>query len=235
MQAIILAGGKGVRLKPFTVAFPKPLMPIDGYPIMEVVIRQLAYYGFNNITISTGYLSELIEAFFQTGKKWGVKIEYIRENIPLNTAGALNLIDELEDSFLVINGDTLTKMDFKKLLDYHLCKKAYATVAVTSRETKIDFGVVKVDKDFHLLEYNEKPVYKFMVSMGVYVLSKACVNYIKVNESISMPDLLLRIQEDKKRISCYLDNTYWLDIGRIDDYDKAQEEFKKNEFVIKNE
>ena len=227
MQAVILAGGKGTRLKPYTICFPKPLVPLGDYSILEIVIRQLKKHGFNDIQISTGYLSDLIEAYCGKGERWGVKIKYLKESTPLNTAGFLSLMDDCEDNFLVINGDILTTLNFKKLFDMHKKNRAMATIAVKNRESKIDFGVIKTDKKNFLSEYQEKPVYDFSVSMGIYVLSKSCRNLLKGEEAIGMPDIFRRIMKAGKKVYCHKSDCYWLDIGRIDDYELAQAEFEK--------
>lgn len=237
MHAIILAGGKGTRLKPYTMSFPKPLVPIGEHPILEIIIRQLAFFGFSRITISTGYLAELIEAYFGCGERWGVNIEYVREYTPLNTAGALKLVNICDDNFLVMNGDVLTTIDYGRLYALHLAKGNKATVASKVRESKNDFGVLKIDAEGYLFQYLEKPVYTFLVSMGVYVLSRDCVNLIREGESIGMPDLLLRLKNSGERVYCHKSDCYWLDIGRVDDYEKAQEEFEANKpaFLRSNE
>ena len=232
MQAIILAGGKGTRLKPYTISFPKPLVPIGDYPILEIIIRQLVSFGFDRVTISTGHLAELIEAYFGDGSRWGVKIEYVREYTPLNTAGALKLVEGCEDNFLVMNGDVLTTLDYGSLLELHTKKGVKATIAAKTRESKIDFGVLKLDGEDFLSEYIEKPVYTFSVSMGVYVLSKEVRNLIKDGESIGMPDLLLRLKDSGEKVYCHRSDCYWLDIGRIDDYEKAQEEFEAKKHIF---
>jgi NDP-sugar pyrophosphorylase family protein len=226
LQAIILAGGKGTRLKPYTISFPKPLVPIGDYPILEIIIRQLAYFGFTRITISTGHLAELIKAYFGNGARWGVHIEYVREYKPLNTAGALKLVRNCEENILVMNGDVLTTIDYKQLLALHVENGAKATVASKNRESKIDFGVLKLDRQGFLQEYIEKPVYSFTVSMGVYILSKDCIKLIHDGESIGMPEFLLRLMDTGEKVYCHESNCYWLDIGRVDDYEKAQEEFE---------
>jgi len=232
MQAIILAGGKGTRLKPYTTSFPKPLVPIGDYPILEIIIRQLVRSGFDKITISTGHLAELIEAYFGDGERWGVPINYVREYTPLNTAGALKLVEDCEDNFLVMNGDILTTLDYAKLFALHLGKGIKATVSVNNRVSKIDFGVLKYNEQGFLEEYLEKPTYHFSVSMGVYVLSKDCMDLIHAGESIGMPDLLLRLIEAGEKVYCHNSDCYWLDIGRVDDYEKAQDEFEEHKEVF---
>lgn len=234
MQAIILAGGKGARLRPYTVLFPKPLVPVGDYPIMEIIIKQLKKAGFENVLVSTGHLSQLIEAYFGNGKRWGIRINYLRETQPLGTAGFLQLINKCENNFMVINGDILTTLDFGKLFSVHVKKGAMATIAVKARESMIDFGVIRVDKENYLREYSEKPVYDFMVSMGIYILSKSCKKLVKKGEAIGMPDLLLRIIESGNKVFCHKTNCFWLDIGRVDDYEKAQEQFNIHKKVLLN-
>lgn len=233
MQAVILAGGKGTRLKPYTLSFPKPLVPVGDYPILEIIIRQLVRSGFDDIVISTGHLAELIEAFFQDGKKWGARIRYVREDKPLNTAGALKLIDRLRDNFLVLNGDILSTLDYSELYRLHLEKKAAATIATKVRETKIDFGVVHISDDGLMTGFTEKPSYSFSVSMGANVLSKRAIELIREGEAIGMPDLLLRLKEAGLPVHCHQSDRYWLDIGRVNDYERAQDEFnsRKSDFL----
>jgi NDP-sugar pyrophosphorylase family protein len=227
-QVVILAGGKGTRLKPYTTTFPKPLVPIGDYPILEVIIRQLAHFGFTDIKISTGHLAALIEAYFAKGERWGVDIEYLREEMPLNTAGALKQLRDSDEHFLVINGDVLSNLNYRKLFDAHVEKGVQATIAVTAREPVIDYGVIQKDDQGFLENYLEKPIYRFHVSMGIYVLSRECLNFIESGEAIGMPDLFMRIKRSGGSIFCYPGNCYWMDIGRIDDYEKAQQDFEAN-------
>ncbi len=233
MQAVILAGGKGTRLRPYTTVFPKPLVPVADVPILEIIIRQLKRQGFEDIIISTGHLAELIEAYFTDGSRWGVHIDYVREFKPLNTAGALGLIENLRDNFLVMNGDILTTLDYSQLFKFHEEKKGIATISLHKREAKIDYGVIEMTHDYRLDKYIEKPVYQFLVSMGVNVLNVRCRDYIKKNESIGLPDLMMRMKEEGESIYCHLSNCYWLDIGRVEDYQVAQDEFEnhRNEFL----
>jgi len=232
MQAVILAGGKGTRLKPYTISFPKPLVPIGGYPILEIVIRQLAKAGFKRVIISTGHLAELIETYFGNGERWGVTIDYVREHKPLNTAGALKLLDVCDDNFLVMNGDILTTLDYRKLFELHVEKGFNATVSTITRQSKIDFGILKFGEDGLLKDYIEKPIYEFSVGMGIYVISKDCRELILEGEALGMPDLLLRITKTGGRVHCHQCDCYWLDIGRMDDYERAQEEFESNKHLF---
>ena len=226
MQAVILAGGKGTRLKPYTTVFPKPLVPVGELPILEIILRQLKRSGFDEIIISTGHLAELIEAYFGNGSRWGLDIETVREYTPLNTAGALGLIENLQDDFLVMNGDILTTLDFKRLFNFHLEKKGIATISLHKREAKIDYGVIEVTQDHQLDKYIEKPSYQFLVSMGINIMNARCRDYIGKNESIGLPDLMMRMKNEGENIYCYSSECYWLDIGRAEDYQVAQDEFE---------
>lgn len=227
-QAVILAGGKGSRLRPYTKVLPKPLVPLGDFPIAEIIIRQLKFYGFKNIVISTGHLAELIEAYFGDGRRWGIHIQYVREKKPLGTAGALRLVDQLADHFLVINGDTLTDINFKKLVALHKAKKTTATIVIKERVIKTDFGVIEYDKGNMFLDYIEKPEHRSFVSTGINILNKECQGYIKRGESIGMPELMLRMQALKQPIYCHKTKDIWLDLGRSDDLEKAYGVFRKN-------
>ena len=228
IQAVMLAGGKGSRLKPYTAVIPKPLMPVGDHPIAEVIVRQLKRAGLKYIAISTGHLAGLIEAYFSDGKKLGVNIQYIKEDRPLGTAGALRLVTDLEDDFLVINGDILTDLDFKALVKVHQKRKALATMTIRERIVKTDFGVIKTNNKGDLIDYIEKPEHRSYVSMGVYVFNKKCVSHIKRAESLGMPDLMLRLKKEKARIYCHKTKAIWLDLGRMDDFHNAQTVFEKN-------
>jgi NDP-sugar pyrophosphorylase family protein len=235
MQAVILAGGKGTRLKPYTTILPKPLVPVGDLPILDIIIRQLRYYNIKDIIISTGYLAELIEAYFGKGEKWGVRISYLREDKSLGTAGAIKNIKNLNDNFIVMNGDTLTDLDYKKLFNFHFQHKAAASIGAVRREVVVDFGVLHIGGNNRLMRYLEKPKRFDYVSMGVNVLNKRCQKYIRSGEFLGFPDLISRMQKKGEKIYCFKNESYWLDIGRIDDFQRAQEEFSRNEKKLLHE
>lgn len=229
MKAVILAGGKGTRLRPYTTCIPKPLMPIGDMPVLEVLLRQLKRDGFDEVVITVGYLSELIRAFFQDGSRLGIKITYSFEEKPLGTAGPLSqLIDELSDDFLLLNGDLLTTLNYRKMLEFHRANKAAATIGLYQRDVRIDFGVIETDGQSRLTNYIEKPTYHFDVSMGVNVLSADAVKkHLVPGVRLDVPELMENLRRDGGRVLCYKEDCFWLDIGRIDDYEIAAEEFEK--------
>ncbi len=226
MRAIILAGGKGTRLLPYTTVIPKPLMPVGDRPILEVIIRQLKYYGFSRVTMAVGYLAGLIEAYFGDGHKYGIKIDYSREDKPLGTIGALSLIDGLDKTFLVMNGDILTNLDYCKLVDFHDKNNAVATIATYHKEVKIDLGVLEMDEGFRLKQYIEKPTLKYHVSMGIYVFEPEILGFIESNGYLDFPDLVVELIKAGKKVIAFPFDGYWLDIGRHEDHLRAQEEFE---------
>jgi len=228
VKAVILAGGKGTRLRPYTTAFPKPLMPIGDKPILEIVIQQLKSYGFDKIIMAVGHLAELIIAFLNDGSKYDIKIEYSREDKPLGTVGGLGLIkNELNEPFLVMNGDVLTTLNYSDLLNYNKMNGAIATIALKKRAIKIDFGVPEVGKDNNIVGYTEKPEIEYLVSMGVYAFDTRVLEYIKPNEYLDFPDLIKKMISNGETIKGYIYDGYWLDIGRTDDYEKANREIDK--------
>jgi NDP-sugar pyrophosphorylase family protein len=230
MQAIVLAGGKGTRLRPFTHVFPKPLMPLgdeEPMPILEVVLRQLARHEFRDVTIITGYLTEMIELFCGNGQRFGTRIGYRREVTPLGTAGGLTLVERPREPVLVINGDILTTLDFSAMYAFHAERKAQATIAAFPREVKIDFGVLEFGDDPSLLAgYREKPEFSFQVSMGLYILSPVAWDYLAPGQPLPMPDLLETMRAAGRAVHCFRQPCDWLDIGRHDDYAAANEVFQ---------
>jgi NDP-sugar pyrophosphorylase family protein len=235
MQALILAGGKGARLQPYTKVLPKPLMPMGDYPILEIILRQLRYYGVREVVLAVGYMSHLFQAFFQDGSRYGLKISYSFEDKPLGTAGPIALVkDQLEEDFLVMNGDLLTTINYHELFAYHEKTGGAATIGLYEREVKIDFGVIETDGNNKLVNYIEKPTYKFSVSMGINALKRDLVApHLVPGEYLDIPDLMLRLVRDGHNVHCYREPCYWLDIGRVDDYQAASEIFvaKQDEFL----
>ena len=233
VRAVILAGGKGTRLAPYTTVLPKPLMPIGDLPIVEVVVRQLKAAGIARITMSVGHLPHLLRAFFNDGSRLGLEVDYSLEPEPLGTAGPLALIDQLDDTFLLMNGDVLTDLKYAELIRAHKAGGGVATIATYVRDVKIDFGVVHTDGDNRLTNYVEKPTLQYRVSMGVYVLEPAVLRYVTRGRYLDFPDLIKTLIADEQKVVSYPFSGYWLDIGRPDDYERAVREFeeKKNDIL----
>ncbi|MDD2806175.1 MAG: sugar phosphate nucleotidyltransferase [Elusimicrobiales bacterium] len=227
MRAIILAGGKGTRLKPYTTLIPKPLVPVgDEMSILEVVIRQLARAGFKNITITVNHLAELMMAFFGDGSKWGVKLTYSTEDKPLGTIGPLTLIKDLPENFLVMNGDILCDLDYRKFYDWHARAGNKVSVTTFNRTSKIDFGVLKYDKAGSIVEFTEKPELAFDVSMGIYCLNRSVVRALPKGKPYGFDQLMLDGIKAGAGYKARPFKGFWLDIGRPEDYDYCNENFK---------
>lgn len=226
MHAVILAGGKGVRLRPYTTTLPKPLVPIgDRYAILEIVLHQLARRGFRTVTLAIGHLGHLIRAFVGDGVRWGLRVDYTTEESPLGTIGPLLLMrDSLPDDFLVMNGDILTDLDYVRPLEEHTAAGAALTIATYPRMVDIDFGVLKTE-DGHVTEFTEKPSLDYRVSMGVYAVSRDVLARYEPGLPLGFDELILDQLADGRPPREYRFDGYWLDIGRPDDYDKANAEF----------
>lgn len=227
--AIILAGGKGTRLRPYTVAMPKPLVPVGNKPILEIIIVQLAKQGFKKIVITVNHQADIIMAYFGNGSKWGVKIEYSLEDKPLGTMGPLKLIQNLPENFLVMNGDILSDIDYAVFLEKHIKSEKLFSIASYKRIQKIDYGVLEV-KDNVLLGFQEKPESQFIVSMGIYSVSKKIIEYIPDNQFFGFDMLMLELVEEKIKVGVYEHKGYWMDIGRPDDYEQAVEDVELGVF-----
>jgi len=227
MRAIILAGGKGTRLRPYTTTIPKPLVPVGDMSIMEIVIRQLKLSGFDHITVAVNHQANLIRAFFEDGKRWGISIDYSMEDKPLSTMGPLQLIDDLPDYFLVMNGDILTDINYAGFYEAHIESGAIGTIATYQRDVKIDFGVLQYEGVQHRINgFVEKPVEHFNVSMGITMLSREIMRYIPAGIPFGFDDLMLKLIAEQQDVRAYPFNGYWLDIGRPDDYDRANQEYE---------
>lgn len=222
-----MAGGKGTRLRPYTVVLPKPLMPIGEYAILEVVIRQLVNHGFDHITIAVNQHAELIKAFFGDGSKWHVLIDYSLEDRPLGTMGPLRLIGNLPAHFLVMNGDILTDLNYADFYLEHTCNDRLFTISSHQREQCIDYGVLETDNEGKLRGFHEKPTTSYEVSMGVYMVSRDILRYLPDAAPYGFDNLMLDLLKAKKIVHVKKYDGYWLDIGRPDDYLQAIEEFER--------
>jgi NDP-sugar pyrophosphorylase family protein len=228
MRAIILAGGKGTRLKPYTITIPKPLVPIGGeMPILEIIIRQLANAGFDHITLAVNHLANLIMAFFGDGSSWNVKIDYSLEESPLSTIGPVTLISDLPDNFIVMNGDILCNLNYLDFYNYHVQSNNDVTVSTFKRESKIDFGVLEYDENNLIASFTEKPIYYFDVSMGIYCLNRRVVDQLFQGQSYGFDHLMIDGIKNKDKIFVKPFDGYWLDIGRPEDYESANENFEE--------
>jgi len=227
MHAIILAGGKGIRLRPYTTRLPKPLVPIgDEFSILDIVLTQLAQRGFDSATLAIGYLGDLIRAYVGDGTRWGMRIDYATEETPLGTIGpVLQILDRLPAHFLVMNGDVLTDLDYGDLLVRHVDREAPLTVATYQRHVKIDFGVLGTEAG-RVVEFTEKPTLDYRVSMGVYGVSRDTLAGYTPGAPLGFDELVLDLLAKDNPPSEYDFDGYWLDIGRPDDYDRANAEFE---------
>lgn len=229
MRAIILAGGKGTRLKPYTTVVPKPLVPIGNeMPILEMVIKQLAKHGFTHVTLTVSHLAHLIKAFFEEGDKWGVKINYSMEdrNNPLSTIGPLTLIDDLPENFLVMNGDVLCDLNYRDFFEYHVKNQNEVTVSTYKRDSKVDFGVLEYNEHHIIKGFIEKPTYKFDVSMGVYAINRKVIERLAYNKTYGFDNLMIDGIKQKRKYQIYPFDGFWMDIGRPDDYDYCNQNYE---------
>ena len=225
MKAVVLAGGKGTRLAPYTLVFPKPLMPIGDMPILEILLRQMKNYGIDEVILTVGYLSDLLKSYFGDGSRFDIKLTYSYEQTPLGTAGPLSLINGLDDTIFVTNGDVLTTLNFSHMLAWHRKKRAAATIATHPRNVKIDFGVVHNDSDHRITDYTEKPSLDYLVSMGIYIFEPEVLNYIPHEQYMDFPDLVLKLIQTGNTVTGYPFAGYWQDLGRLDDYSQATADF----------
>jgi NDP-mannose synthase len=230
-RAVILAGGKGTRLAPYTTVLPKPLMPIGDRAILDVVVRQLASHGYKRLTFAVGYLAHLVQAVFGDGEAWGVSIEYHEEEQPLGTAGPLALVGGLDGTFLAMNGDVLTTLDYGELFELHRRAGNAMTIATHRRTVRTEYGVLHVDGSHggtdRVTGYEEKPELEYTVSMGVYVLEPRALELIPAGERFDIPDLVLALLEAGEPVGSHLFEGYWLDIGRHDDYEQALADYEQ--------
>ncbi len=222
MKAVVLAGGRGTRLAPYTNVLPKPLMPVGDMPILEILLRQLKVYGVTDVVIAVGYLASLIQAYVGDGSRFGLNVTYSMETTPLGTAGPLKLVQGLDDTFLIMNGDLLTSLNMGELIQFHKQHQSLATISTIVRHTQITLGVIGTDDEFNVNSYTEKPSYDFRVSMGISVLQPEVLEYIPADKPFDIPDLIKALIADNKPVKAYpFTDGYWLDIGRPEDYQKA--------------
>jgi NDP-sugar pyrophosphorylase family protein len=227
MRAIIIAGGKGRRLKPYTTAIPKPLVPIGNkFTILEIILIQLSNQGFKHITLAVNHMGKLMESFFGNGKKFNIKIDYSYEKNELGTIAPLKNIRNLPKNFLVMNSDILTNINFSSLLNYHSKNNNLTTITTTKINTKSEFGVVNLNNN-KIINFQEKPLIRQSVCIGVNCFNKKIINFIPKNKKFSFDDLIIYLIKKKKMINSYDFNGFWLDMGRPDDYDRINSEFPK--------
>lgn len=224
MQAIIMAGGKGSRLHPYSALFPKPLMPLGDKPILEILLRQLRAANVTRVIIAVNHLRHLIEAFFGDGSRFGLSITYSVEDKPLGTAGPMGLVlDRLEENFILTNGDLLTNLDMGRMVADHMESGAAATIGTYRRELKSEFGLLEVDESMRMVGYREKPTYQHLVSMGLYVLNRDAVRrWLVPGEYLDMPTLMQAMSKADMLVRCHQQDCTWLDIGRPEDFALAQ-------------
>jgi NDP-mannose synthase len=229
VRAVILAGGKGTRLRPFTASFPKPLVPLGDKPILEVLLRQLAAHGVKRVTLTTGHLASLIRAYITQNQFLNetLEIDFVDEMTPTGTAGSLARVEGLEDTFLVMNGDVLTDLDYGALVAEHKTMGAALTIAAHRKEERIELGVLEADAGGRLTGYIEKPTQVFEVSMGVYVYEPGVLSRIAPDTYLDFPDLVRRLVAEGEHVHIWRNSAFWLDIGRSDDYAKAQDIIEK--------
>jgi NDP-mannose synthase len=229
-RACVLAGGKGTRLRPYTAVLPKPLLPIGDRPVLDIVLQQLGAAGFDHVTLATGYMADLIEAVLTHRLTQGITIDYLREDEPLGTVGPLALIQDLDESFLVMNGDVLTDLHYGELFADHLNSDAIATIATTRREVPVTLGVVEcgdaVEPD-RLTGYLEKPQLRCEVSMGIYCFRPEVLRYIEPMVQLDLPELVLRLIDQGEDVRAWRSNAYWVDLGRREDYEQAVNDFDR--------
>lgn len=224
MKAVIQCGGRGSRLMPYTMVLPKPLMPVGSRPVLELLIGWLRRNGISDVIITTGYLGCLIRTLFGDGSKWNMRITYTEESDPLGTIGPLSLLrDVLDETFIVLNGDILTDLNLPRMINFHRQSCASVTIASIGRQTKLDFGVLDTVSNARISGFYEKPCYTHYVSMGIYCMEPDIIQYIPSGMPFGVDDLVLRLLSERANVMAFRHEGLWLDIGRVDDFKKAQE------------
>lgn len=226
IRAIVMAGGLGTRLRPLTDTLPKPMLPIGSRPLLELIVEGLKESGIRRLNVATHYKGEIISEHFKDGQDFGVEITYVKEDQPLGTVGALSLLEDSEDPLLVINGDILTRVDFREMLNFHREHKADLTIAVRQYEFNVPYGVVESDGVF-VKGISEKPTVRQFINAGIYLLNPSVRRLVPNQQQYDMPDLIHRILSEGRQVVCFPVREYWLDIGIEDHYLQAQSDMEK--------
>lgn len=233
MKAIIQAGGKGTRLKPYTLVLPKPLMPVGDLPVIELLLKWLRRNGISEVVVTTGYLGHLVKSLCGDGRHWDMSIEYSDETEPLGTVGALDLVrDRLNETFLVLNGDLITDLDLRDLIRFHKAHDDPLTVGVTEKPMKIDLGVIETEENQLVCGFREKPVFSYDVSMGIYCMDPEVLDLIPTGVPFGFDDLMYRMLDENRSARVYRHKGRWMDIGRPEDFTKAQELADDDDFPM---
>ena len=225
MKAVIMAGGTGSRLQPLTYSIPKPLLPIGKRPVLELIIRRLQQFGYNDIVLTTNYMADMVEAYFRDGRQFGVRIRYYREVEPLGTAGALSALREyLDQTFLLMNCDIVTRLDLSVLLDFHRQSKAELTIATRRYQLQVPYGVVEMGKNHRVRGINEKPELSYLIIAGIYLVEPIVLNVVPHAQYCDMPTVVSTLLQANRPVASYLFDDYWLDVGRVSDLERAAAE-----------
>jgi len=227
MKAVILAGGRGTRLAPYTYVLPKPMMPVGDRAILEILLRQMKRTGINHVVLTVGHLAGLMQAFFQDGEQFDLDITYSFEPKPLGTAGPLAMVPDLDKTFMVSNGDVLTLLNINDLITFHKDQGGICTIAMHERQVKIELGVIESGEDNRVTGYVEKPSFDFKVSMGMYVFEPEVLNYIPEGEYLDFPDLIHKLLNAGEKVIGYPFDGYWMDLGNPEDYAQANRDFER--------
>ena len=228
-RAVLMVGGKGSRLRPYTYLIPKPLLPIGDKPILEIIVRQIVSHGFTDITMSCGYQANRIKAYFQDGSIFDCRIDYILEpeGAWLGTAGSLRQVERIgEEPFLLMNGDILTRLDYTKMYEFHKKQGTPITVGLTRVKQKLNYGIIQTNgREDRIKLISEKPIQDYLINAGIYILEPGAVEYLPPYGPCDMPDLIERIMAEGEEVASYLIDDYWLDVGNIDNLEKARKDF----------
>lgn len=230
LTAVIMAGGYGTRLRPLTKELPKSMLPVGDKPLLELIVHQLREAGIRQVNLATHYKADLIAQHFGDGQDFGVEIRYVKEDQPLGTAGALSLLDESEGPLLVMNGDILTRIDFGAMLDFHRDHQADMTVAVKQFEFQIPYAVIETN-NVQITSISEKPVVRYFINAGIYLLNSAVCRYIPNGKPYDMPELIKWLMTERRMVISFPIREYWLDIGNADDYERAREDVKTGQIL----